>query len=116
MCRVYSQTATATAIARRRRAAMLMPFERGFLLVLFTCRRFALRERPSAIGEFERQQPVVLAGGPQRPVIGIEMHLRATPVGPAGAPLTDAEVIGARARCRGTCRVVVGDFLRLRRS
>src|SRR6266404_782109 len=58
-------------------------------LVLLPRRRGALRERPHALPELQRQHTVVLAGSPQRSVVGVEMHLRRAPVRPARPPVAE---------------------------
>ena len=79
--------------------------------VLQTRRRAAGRERPYAVGELERKETIVLAGGLQAGRGRVQAYLSATPIGSSGDPATRPEVVGSGAGNGCPRRVVVSDFL-----
>ena len=79
-------------------------------LVTAARRRLALRERPDAVGELEHQEAVILAGGPERSVVGVQMHLRRARIRSAGTPLTDGGMVRSHRCGRRPCRIEVGDL------
>src|SRR5262245_65810597 len=81
-------------------------------LVLLSGRRAALVEWPDALPELEHQHAVVLAGGPQRALLGVEVNLRRAPVGAARPPVVAKRMVRAGTQRGRPGRVVVGDLLR----
>src|ERR1700722_3079207 len=81
-------------------------------LILLARRGRGVRERPHSVLELQHQKAIILAGGPERAALGIEMGLRRAPVGAARNEVVAESVIGAATGRRHAGRIVIGNLLR----